>query len=114
MSSLDQLRTGQCAVITGVEGGDALGQRLLEMGLMEGEQVEVLGFAPFGDPIEVRLRDYRLSLRKREAARVAVELQESEPAVRNGHSHDEDAAGMPPAGVARDPVSTSRTARTVA
>src|SRR3954462_2597427 len=90
MTSLDQLRVGQRASIKGVEGSDALGQRLLEMGLMEGEQVEVLGFAPFGDPIEVRLGDYRLSLRKREAARVAVELHESEPAVRNGHSHDKE------------------------
>src|SRR3954447_23831973 len=114
MSSLDQLRTGQCAVITSVEGGDALGQRLLEMGLLEGEPVEVLGFAPFGDPIEVRLRDYRLSLRKREAARVAVELQESEPAVRNGHPANEEAGLAPPPGLARDPVSTSRTTRTVA
>src|SRR5262249_60598551 len=93
MPSLDQLQVGQRASIKGVEGSDALGQRLLEMGLMEGEQVEVLGFAPFGDPIEVRLRDYRLSLRKREAARVAVELQESEPTVRNGHPHGEEAAG---------------------
>src|SRR5438874_3519728 len=75
MSSLDQLRIGQCAVITSVEGGDALGQRLLEMGLLEGEPVEVLGFAPFGDPMEVRLRDYRLSLRRREASRVSVEVQ---------------------------------------
>src|SRR3954465_9675000 len=72
MSSLDQLTTGQRGVITEVEGGDALGQRLLEMGLLKGEPVEVLGFAPFGDPMEVRLRDYPLSLRRREAARVRV------------------------------------------
>ncbi len=76
MTSLDQLRVGQRASIKGVEGTDTLVQRLLEMGLMEGEQVEVLGFAPFGDPMEVRLRDYRLSLRKREAARVAVEVHD--------------------------------------
>ena len=54
-------------------GGDALVQRLLEMGLFEGEEVEVVGFAPLGDPMEVRLRDYRLSLRRSEAARVQVE-----------------------------------------
>src|SRR3954465_10418129 len=77
MSSLDQLTTGQRGVITSVEGGDALGQRLLEMGLLEGEPVEVLGFAPFGDPMEIRLRDYRLSLRKREATRVRVEVSET-------------------------------------
>ena len=75
MPSLDQLEIGQCARIMGVVGGDALGQRLLEMGLLEGEPVEVLGFAPFGDPMEVRLRDYRLSLRRREAARIHVEVR---------------------------------------
>src|SRR5262249_13966184 len=115
MTSLDQLQIGQRASITGVEGSDALGQRLLEMGLMEGAEVEVLGFAPFGDPIEVRLRDYRLSLRKREAARVAVELQETEPVVRNGHmSQQEDSELARSPGVARDPVSASRATRRVA
>jgi ferrous iron transport protein B len=87
MPSLDQLAIGQCARIRSVEGGDALGQRLLEMGLLEGEPVEVLGFAPFGDPMEVRLRDYRLSLRKREAARVCVEVHDTAFAFTN-HQHD--------------------------
>jgi ferrous iron transport protein A len=44
----------------------------MEMGLLEGEQVEVVGVAPLGDPLEVALRDYRLSLRRREAARVRI------------------------------------------
>lgn len=74
MSSLDQLRTGQRARIEALEGNDALAQRLMEMGLLEGEEIEVVGFAPFGEPIEVRLRDYRLSLRRREAARIRVTL----------------------------------------
>jgi ferrous iron transport protein A len=74
MPPLDQLRIGQRAVIKTVEGADALVQRLLEMGLLEGEPVEVLAVAPLGDPIEIRLRDYRLSLRRAEAARVTVEV----------------------------------------
>ena len=72
MPSLDQLGVGQRARVTGLRGEDALVQRLLEMGLFEGEEVEVLGFAPLGDPMELRLRDYRLSLRRAEAARVTV------------------------------------------
>ncbi len=72
MASLDQLQAGQRARIEAVHGDDALLQRLLEMGLIEGEEVEVVGFAPLGDPMDVRLRDYRLSLRRREAARVVV------------------------------------------
>ncbi len=72
MVSLDQLRIGDRARITAVGGDDPLVQRLLEMGLFEGEELEVIGFAPFGDPIEIRLRDYRLSLRRNEAARIQV------------------------------------------
>jgi ferrous iron transport protein A len=46
----------------------------MEMGLLEGETIEVVGFAPLGDPMEIRVGDYRLSIRKTEAARVAVSL----------------------------------------
>ncbi|HEY7155795.1 MAG TPA: FeoA family protein [Gemmataceae bacterium] len=73
MPSLDQLRPGQRGRITAIQGDDALMQRLLEMGLLEGQELEVLSFAPLGDPLEIRLGDYRLSLRRREAARVLVE-----------------------------------------
>ncbi len=71
--SLDQLRPGGRGRITRIDGEDGLVQRLMEMGLLEGEEVEVVGFAPMGDPMEVRLGDYRLSLRRVEAARVHVE-----------------------------------------
>jgi ferrous iron transport protein A len=70
--SLEQLHPGQRAIIAAVQGDDGLVQRLLEMGLLEGEEIELIGFAPLGDPLEIRLRDYRLSLRRREAARVQV------------------------------------------
>ncbi len=72
--TLDQLRDGQRARVESVAGEDALVQRLLEMGLLDGEEVEVIGFAPLGDPMEIRLRDYRLSLRRNEAARIRVTL----------------------------------------
>jgi len=74
MPSLDQLQTGQHASIESVDGSDGIVQRLLEMGLLEGEEITVLGFAPLGDPMEIRLRDYRLSLRRSEAARVGVRV----------------------------------------
>lgn len=72
MTTLDRLRPGQRACVVALAGQDALVQRLLEMGLLEGEEVEVIGFAPLGDPMEIRLGDYRLSLRRNEAARVTV------------------------------------------
>jgi ferrous iron transport protein A len=73
MPTLDQLVRGNVAIISAVNGDDVVVQRLMEMGLLEGEEIEVLGFAPLGDPMEVRLRDYRLSLRRSEAARIAVQ-----------------------------------------
>jgi Fe2+ transport system protein FeoA len=74
MPSLDQLRAGQRGQVEAVTGDDALIQRLLEMGVLEGAEVEVLGFAPLGGPMEIRLGDYRLSLRRSEAARVSVQV----------------------------------------
>ena len=74
MPSLDQLILGQRAQVETIQGEDALVQRLLEMGLMEGEEIEVLGFAPLGDPMEIRLRDFRLSLRRSEAKRIQVRI----------------------------------------
>ncbi len=72
MASLDKTPVGQRVRITAIHGDDAIFQRLLEMGLLEGEEIEVIGFAPLGDPMEIRLRDYRLSLRRSEAARIDV------------------------------------------
>jgi ferrous iron transport protein A len=72
MPTLDQLQAGQRARVDAIQGSDAIVQRLMEMGVLEGEEIEVVGFAPLGDPMEVRLRDYRLSLRRSEAARIEV------------------------------------------
>jgi ferrous iron transport protein A len=74
MLFLDKLKPGQTAFVEAVNGQDAIVQRLCEMGLLEGTVVEVIGFAPLGDPIEIRLQDFRLSLRRSEAARVQVRL----------------------------------------
>ena len=72
MATLDQLKPGESAVIASVGGGPALVQRLYEIGLLEGETIEVLGAAPLGDPIEVRVGQTRLSLRRAEAAGVGL------------------------------------------
>ena len=72
--TLDQLQEGQHARIDSFVGDDMVLQRLMEMGLLEDEEIEVVGFAPLGDPMEIRLRDYRLSLRQSEAARIRVTI----------------------------------------
>jgi ferrous iron transport protein A len=74
MITLDRLALGQRGRILTVAGSDAVLQRLLEMGLLEGEELQVIGFAPLGDPMEILVCGYRLSLRKSEAAGVEVEV----------------------------------------
>ena len=74
MATLNELRPGARAVVVAVSGEPGLVQRLYEFGLFEGEEIEVLAFAPLGDPIEIRLGNTRLSLRKSEAAGVTVRL----------------------------------------
>ncbi len=71
--TLDQLAEGQRARIVAVHGDDSLAVRLMEMGLIDGQEVTMVGAAPLGDPIEYELRGYRLSLRRSEAQRVEVE-----------------------------------------
>lgn len=71
--TLDQISRGSVARICDVTGDDSLAVRLMEMGLIEGEEIELLGSAPLGDPLEFSVRGYRLSLRAVEARRVVVE-----------------------------------------
>lgn len=71
--TLDSLAAGEFAQIVDVTGEDGIAIRLMEMGVIEGEQVELIGRAPFGDPIEFRIRGSRLSLRVDEAKRVTVD-----------------------------------------
>ena len=71
--TLDQLQPGESARITELAGDDEAADRLMEMGLVEGTQVQVVRFAPLGDPMEIEARGYHLTLRKAEAARVSVE-----------------------------------------
>ena len=73
---LNALQAGQRARILEIEGDDAVAIRLMEMGLTDGEEIQCLGFAPLGDPIEYLVRGYRVSLRKAEARRVRIDRAE--------------------------------------
>lgn len=72
--TLDQLPIGQEAVITRVGGQGALRCRLLDMGLIPKTTVRVEKIAPLGDPLELRVRGYSLSLRKEDARSIDVEV----------------------------------------
>jgi ferrous iron transport protein A len=73
VSTLADLRIGAVAKVARVEGADEISCRLLEMGLTPGVEVRVIGVAPLGDPLELEVRGYRLSVRKTEAGKVHVE-----------------------------------------
>lgn len=71
---LGGLQVGQSARILAMEGRGPLAQRLYQMGLLEGEEVLLVRKAPLGDPLELRVMGYALSLRKGEADLVRVEV----------------------------------------
>lgn len=75
MQTLADISAGQTAIILEVTGDDSLAMRIMEMGLIDGQSVRVIGLAPLGDPVEVEISGYRLSLRMAEARRVLVESQ---------------------------------------
>ena len=72
--TLDKLPLGQEAVITAVGGEGALRCRLLDMGLIPKTRVRVEKVTPLGDPLELRVRGYSLSLRKEDAGKIEVEV----------------------------------------
>jgi ferrous iron transport protein A len=71
---LSQCRPGQIGMVTAVHGNGRLIQRLMEMGVVTGTRIRVVRLAPLGDPMEVELHHYLLSLRKSEAGAVEVEV----------------------------------------
>ncbi|MFZ5448413.1 MAG: FeoA family protein [Thermodesulfobacteriota bacterium] len=73
--NLAMLRPGQRGTITTIGAIGPMKRRLMDMGVLKGEEVKVEKVAPLGDPIEIIVKNYRLSLRKSEAAGIGVEVQ---------------------------------------
>ena len=78
--TLKELKIGESAVIDTVGGEGALRQHFLDMGLIPGERVTLVKFAPMGDPMELQIHGYELTLRLDDAARIAVTPAASAPA----------------------------------
>ncbi len=71
---LSQLKVGQRAKVVRVKSNPELSRKLRAMGLIKGEVITVEKVAPLGDPIEIRVKGTKLSLRKKEAENVEVEV----------------------------------------
>ena len=72
MKTLMDLRPSEKGIVAKIDSEGFLRQRIMEMGITEGEEIELVKVAPLGDPVELSLRGYRLSLRKADALRVIV------------------------------------------
>jgi len=71
---LSEMQPGEKGIILAIGGDSTIGRRIMGMGIVRGTEIEVVRRAPFGDPVEFRLRGYNLTLRKEEAACVFVEV----------------------------------------
>ncbi len=72
--TLKELKPGQQGKVTSVGTSGNMKRRIMDMGVTPGVTVKVIKVAPLGDPIEVNVRGYELSLRKDEAAQIMVEM----------------------------------------
>ncbi len=72
---LNKLSKGQSGKIVSMEGTGSVHKRLLDMGLVRGAGIKVERVAPLGDPIEIKIKGYCLSLRKEEAKNIDVEIE---------------------------------------
>ncbi|MBW4828480.1 MAG: ferrous iron transport protein A [Clostridiaceae bacterium] len=73
MKSLDEMPLGSKAKVKQISKNASVRRRLMDMGVVPGVEIEIKGKAPLGDPIEILLRGYKLTLRKNEAANILVE-----------------------------------------
>ena len=73
MKTLKEVKVGKTAHVVKLHGEGALRRRLMDMGLTRGTEVLVRRVAPFGDPIELTLRGYELSLRRADAEMIEIE-----------------------------------------
>jgi Fe2+ transport system protein FeoA len=74
MVQLADMRPGQRGIVKQFSGDDGQQMRLMEMGLLPGTEVRFVRRAPLGDPLEVEVRGFHLSLRTVEAARIGISL----------------------------------------
>lgn len=77
LKKLDQTEKGETGLVRSVEGDGKVRRRLFDMGVTPGAKVTLRKKAPFGDPIEVTIRGYELSLRKAEAMLVNIEVEDA-------------------------------------
>ena len=116
---LSELHNGERARILSVGGHGAFRKRILEMGFVQGQVVEVIQAAPLRDPIYYRLMDYNVSLRRKEAGLITVELIDSDsiseelPPLTHTFVSDERAGSLAASVTGSERVAITRSLRAV-
>ena len=72
-TEMDAYEPGKCGRVVAVRGAPRLRRRLMEMGFVSGTHIRIVRLAPFGDPMQIELHGYHISLRRAEARTVLVE-----------------------------------------
>ena len=73
MSTLKDAKVGQTVSVTKIQGEGAVKRRIMDMGITKGTQIYIRKVAPLGDPVEITVRGYELSLRKADAQMIEVQ-----------------------------------------
>ncbi|AET68932.1 Fe2+ transport system protein A [Desulfosporosinus orientis DSM 765] len=76
---LQDLKPGERAKVEYIEGGGALRRRMMDMGIVPGVELEVVRCAPFGGPLQIRLKGYYLAMRRGECSKIIVNVINQEP-----------------------------------
>ena len=77
MKTLRQAKVGQTVKVVKLHGEGALRRRMMDMGITRGTEIYIRKIAPLGDPVEVNIRGYELTLRKEDAEIVEIETEEN-------------------------------------
>jgi Fe2+ transport system protein FeoA len=75
VKKLSELEPGQSAIVAEIDGDSSTRRRIMDMGVVRNAMIKVIRKAPLGDPVEFEIKDYNLTLRKREAEKILVTLK---------------------------------------
>ncbi|MDI9481428.1 MAG: FeoA family protein [Bacillota bacterium] len=76
MKSLKDLAPGEKAIVSKLVGAGSIRRRIIDMGMVPGAEIEMERYAPLGDPIEIKVKGYHLSLRKEEADNILLHQED--------------------------------------
>ncbi|MBP2657366.1 MAG: FeoA domain protein [Firmicutes bacterium] len=75
LKTLNQLKPGEMGIVAKITGSGPIRSRIIDMGIVAGSKIYVQKLAPLGDPMEIKVKNFNLSLRKTEAAIIEVQME---------------------------------------